>query len=336
MQLNQILAGLRAGAETTRLRLLALLAQGEMTVSELTQILGQSQPRVSRHLKLMCDAGLLERLPEGSWVFYRLARAQSGHESQGAALARKLADLLPYDDPVIARDLQGFFAVREQRAEQAAAYFRANAEHWSEIRSLHIDEHEVEQALLGLLPTGRVADLLDIGTGTGRVVELFGDRGVNAVGVDLSREMLAVARANLARPSLRNCYVRQGDMYRLPWPGPSFDAVTVHQVLHFADDPGRVIGEAARVLRPGGRIVIADFAPHTLDHLRKDHAHRRLGFSDAEIVAWISEAGLKAEPVVHLPGGQLTVSLWAADKPVQVRATTAADSSRGQVSVPAE
>ena len=346
MQLNQILAGLRAGAETTRLRLLALLAQGEMTVSELTQILGQSQPRVSRHLRLMCEAGLLERLPEGSWVFYRLARvqsgqAQSGRESQGAALARKLADLLPYDDPVIARDLQGFFAVREQRAEQAAAYFRANAGHWNEIRSLHIDEREVEQALLALLPADRIADLLDIGTGTGRIVELFGERGVNAVGIDLSREMLAVARANLARPNLRNCYVRQGDMYRLPWPGPSFDAVTVHQVLHFADDPGRVIGEAARVLRPGGRIVIADFAPHALDHLRKDHAHRRLGFSDAEVVAWIAEAGLRCEPVVHLPGSQLTVTLWAADKPALsgtqgARATTAADTARGEVSVPAE
>jgi ArsR family transcriptional regulator len=335
MQLNQILAGLRAGAETTRLRLLALLAQGEMTVSELTQILGQSQPRVSRHLKLMCEAGLLERLPEGSWVFYRVAR-----DGDGAALARKLADLLPYDDPVIARDLQGFFAVREQRAEQAAAYFRANADHWSEIRSLHIDEHEVEQALLSLLPAERVADLLDIGTGTGRIVELFGERGVNAVGIDLSREMLSVARANLARPNLRNCYVRQGDMYRLPWPGPSFDAVTIHQVLHFADDPGRVIGEAARVLRPGGRIVIADFAPHHLDHLRKEHAHRRLGFADAEVVAWIAEAGLRCEPVVHLPGSQLTVTLWAADKPQsgtqgQARGTTAADTPRGQVTVPA-
>ena len=342
MNMNQLLAGLRAGAETTRLRLLALLAHGEMTVSELTQILGQSQPRVSRHLKLMCDAGLLERLPEGSWVFYRLARANSENGGQqGAALARKLADLLPYDDPVLARDLQGFFAVREARADAAAAYFRASASHWREIRSLHVDEREVEQALLALLPADRVTDLLDIGTGTGRIVELFGERGVNAVGIDLSREMLAVARANIARPNLRNCYVRQGDMYRLPWPGPSFDAVTVHQVLHFADDPGQAIGEAARVLRAGGRMVIADFAPHDLDHLRKEHAHRRLGFADAEIAAWIAEAGLKPEPVVHLPGGRLTVSLWAADKPALAgkdagRATAAADTARGPVAIPAE
>jgi ArsR family transcriptional regulator len=336
MNINQLLAGLRAGAETTRLRLLALLAQGEMTVSELTQILGQSQPRVSRHLKLMCEAGLLERLPEGSWVFYRLARPNAETGSAGAALARKLADLLPYDDPVLARDLQGFFAVREARAEAAAAYFRANAEHWTEIRSLHIDEREVEQALLALLPAERATDLLDLGTGTGRIVELYGDRGANAVGIDQSREMLSVARANLARPNLRHCYVRQGDMYRLPWPGPSFDAVTIHQVLHFADDPGRVIGEAARVLRPGGRMVIVDFAPHDLDHLRKEHAHRRLGFADGEVAAWIAEAGLVPEPVVHLPGSQLTVSLWAGDKPMRERATTAADTPRGQVTVPAE
>jgi len=310
MALTNLLDALKAAAEPTRLRLLALLAQGEMTVSELTDVLGQSQPRVSRHLKLLCDAGLLERLPEGSWVFYRLSR-----EGEGAAVARRLVEMLPYEDPVVARDLQGFLAVRDQRAETAAEYFSRNAAHWNEIRSLHIDEREVEQALLKLVPVDRVVDLLDIGTGTGRIVELFGDRGVNATGVDLSREMLSVARANLARTNLKNCYVRQCDMYRLPWPGPSFDAVTVHQVLHFADDPGRVIGEAARVLRPGGRIVIADFAPHDLDHLRREHAHRRLGFADSEIAGWIREAGLVPQPVVHLPGGKLTVSLWAADKP---------------------
>jgi ArsR family transcriptional regulator len=322
MALTSLLEALKAAAEPTRLRLLALLAQGEMTVSELTGILGQSQPRVSRHLKLLCDAGLLERLPEGSWVFYRLARS-----ADVADVARRLVDMLPYDDPVLARDLQGYLAVREERATAAAEYFSRNAGHWSEIRSLHIDEREVERALLSLLPDEKVSELLDIGTGTGRIVELFGDRGVNATGIDLSREMLSVARANLARTSLRNCYVRQGDMYRLPWPEPAFDAVTIHQVLHFADDPGRVIGEAARVLRAGGRLVIADFAPHDLDYLRRDHAHRRLGFADAEIQAWLIEAGLKPLPVTHLPGAKLTVSIWAADKP----ATSAASETRETV-----
>ena len=325
MALTSLLEALKAAAEPTRLRLLALLAQGEMTVSELTGILGQSQPRVSRHLKLLCDAGLLERLPEGSWVFYRLARPAAGTEE--AAIARRLLEMLPYDDPVLARDLQGYLAVREERAAAAAEYFRRNAQHWSEIRSFHIDEREVERALVHLLPQDKVSELLDIGTGTGRIVELFGDRGVNATGIDLSREMLSVARANLARTNLRNCYVRHGDMYRLPWPEPGFDAVTIHQVLHFADDPGRVIGEAARVLRPGGRLVIADFAPHDLDHLRRDHAHRRLGFADAELRGWLVEAGLKPLPVTHLPGAKLTVSIWAADKP----ATPAASETRETV-----
>src|SRR5258708_33540824 len=257
MGLTGLLEGLKAGAEPPRLRRLAVLAQGEMTGSELTGILGQSQPRVSRHLKLLCDAGLLERLPEGSWVFYRLARNVHGEGGEGAAVARRLVDMLPTDDPVLARDLQGYLAVREERAGAAAEYFRRNAAHWNEIRSLHIDEREVERALLALLPAerprGPAFELLDIGTGTGRILELFGDRGANATGIDLSRERLSVARANLPPTTLRNCSVRQGDMYRLPWPGPSFDAVTIHQVLHFADDPGRVIGEAARLLPPRGR-----------------------------------------------------------------------------------
>lgn len=305
--MQDLLNGLRAAAEPTRLRLLALCAQGEVTVSELTQILGQSQPRVSRHLKLLCEAGLLERLPEGSWVFYRLAAAK---------LARKLLQLLPAEDPILARDLKGLASVRAQRTASAAAYFRANAERWDAIRSLHVDEEEVERRLLALVPPEKVKDLLDIGTGTGRVLELFGQRGVNGVGVDLSREMLAVARANLAQANLRNCYVRQGDMYRLPFPDHSFDAVTIHQVLHFADEPAAAIAEAARVLRPSGRLVIADFAPHRLDHLRDEHAHRRLGFSDPEVSGWIAAAGLTPEPVVHLPG-TLTVSLWAGEKPEQ-------------------
>ncbi len=305
--MQALLNGLRAGAEPTRLRLLGLCAQGEVTVSELTQILGQSQPRVSRHLKLLCEAGLLERLPEGSWVFYRLARS-----GEGGALAQRLVDMLPSDDPTVARDRAGLSSVREQRAAEAAAYFRDNAERWDAIRSLHIDEGEVERALLERLPPTRVSELLDIGTGTGRLLELFGKHGVNGVGLDMSREMLSVARANLAKAGIANCYVRQGDMYRLPWNEPSFDAVTIHQVLHFADEPAHAIAEAARVLKPGGRLVIVDFAPHQLDHLRAQHAHRRLGFSDGEIAGWMNAAGLTPEPVTKLPGAPLTVSLWSA------------------------
>ena len=312
--MQDLLNGLRAGAEPTRLRLLSLCAQGEVTVTELTQILGQSQPRVSRHLKLLCDAGLLERLPEGSWVFYRLSRSGRGGE-----LARQLVAMLPADDSSLARDRARLAAVREQRNRAAADYFRDNAERWDAIRSLHIDEHEVEQALLRALPPGEVGELLDIGTGTGRLLELFGKHGANGVGLDLSREMLAVARANLSKAGLANCYVRQGDMYQLPWSQPSFDAVTIHQVLHFADEPAHAIAEAARVLKPGGRLVIVDFAPHQLDRLRAEHAHRRLGFSDAEIFAWMEAAGLTPEAAIRLPGEPLTVTLWPAARPAADR-----------------
>ncbi|MGQ0663331.1 MAG: ArsR/SmtB family transcription factor [Pseudomonadota bacterium] len=308
--MDQFLTALRAGAEATRLRILALSAQGALTVSEFTTILGHSQPRVSRHLKLLCEAGLIDRLPEGNWAFYQLAR-----NGMGGRLARQLVDGLPADDPTLCADRDRLVAVRHARAEAAAAYFRDNAARWDEIRSLHVDDREVEQVLLELLPPERIGELLDIGTGTGRILEVFGSRGVRGVGIDLSREMLAVARANLARAGLKDCYVRHGDMYRLPWPAAAFDAITIHQVLHFADQPAQAIAEAARVLKAGGRLVIADFAPHDLDRLRRDHAHRRLGFGDAEVAGWVRAVGLEPARPVQLPGEKLTVSLWAAERP---------------------
>lgn len=311
--LDSLLAGIRAAADTSRLRLLAICAQGEWTVTELTQVLGQSQPRVSRHLKLLADAGLLERFREGSWVFYRRARTGAG-----ARLARNLCRMLPADDPDLALDRQRLGAVRAARQEQAAQYFAAQANRWDQVRSLYVDEAKVEAALLGVFGERPPRNLLDIGTGTGRVLQLFAPRIGFGLGIDLSREMLTVARANLDRTSLRNCQVRHGDMYHLPLPDGSFDAATMHNVLHFADDPGAALAEAARVLRPGGRLVVVDFARHELEFLRREHAHRRLGFTDAEMRGWFTTAGLTPEPPVRLAGDPLTVVIWAARRAGEV------------------
>lgn len=305
--MDGLLATLKAAAEPTRLRLMALCAHGELTVSELTNILGQSQPRVSRHLKLLCDAGLLDRFREGTFAFYRLAE-----RGASADLARVLVDAIPADDPTLALDLERLNTIKRSRSEAAAAYFGENARRWHEIRSLHVPEREVEEALLRLLPEAGVGELLDIGTGTGRMLEVLGPRSQRAIGVDQSREMLAVARSNLEAAGLRHCHVRQADMYQLPFSSESFDTAVVHQVLHFAEDPADVLAEAGRVLRPGGRLLIVDFAPHGLEALRAEHAHRRLGFADDEVAAWCRAAGLECGPVVHLPGEPLTVSIWPA------------------------
>lgn len=308
--MDTLLDGLKAAAEPTRLRLLALLAHGELTVTELTQILGQSQPRVSRHLKLMCEAGLLDRIPEGAWVFYRLAR-----EGAAAGLARRLVELLPRDDAALAVDAGRLKRVKEDRARQAEAYFRANAAEWRRIRSLHVPEAQVEAALKTLIGGFAPRSLLDIGTGTGRVLDLLGPLVEFGLGVDRSREMLAVAREQLAASRLDHCQVRLGDLNQLPVADAAFDAVIVHQVLHYLDDPGHALAEAARVLRPGGVMVLVDFAAHTLEDLRRDHAHRRLGFSDAEVQDWLIGAGLVPLPPERLPGDPLTVVLWPATRP---------------------
>ena len=311
--MEHLLAALRAVAEPTRLRLVLLCARGELTVSELTQILGQSQPRVSRHLKLLCDAGLLDRFREGNWVFYRLSRATSV-----GALARQLVAACGETDPTIALDLQRLAAIKRQRSDLASAYFRDNAPHWHNIRSLYVDEREVEAALTEIIDAVRPRDLLDIGTGTGRILEIVGSRVELALGIDQSREMLAVARVNLERAGLENSSVRLGDMYRLALPDASFDAVVIHQVLHFADRPAEAIAEAARVLRPNGILVLVDFAPHALEFLRDEHAHRRLGFADSEVAEWFGAVGLDAVAPRRLPGDPLTVVIWTAQRPAPV------------------
>jgi ubiquinone/menaquinone biosynthesis C-methylase UbiE len=270
-------------------------------------VLGQSQPRVSRHLRLLTDAGLLERFREGSWVFHR--RAQGG---RGARLVRNLLRMLPSDDPLLSLDRQRLAAIRAARQDEATSYFAVQAAGWDRVRSLYVDEAKVEAALLGVLADPPPRNLLDLGTGTGRVLQLLAPRIGFGLGIDLSREMLAVARARLDRTSLRNCQVRHGNMYHLALPDGSFDAVTLHHVLHFADAPAALLAEAARVLNPGGRLVMVDFAPHQLEFLRQEHAHRRLGFADAEIDEWCQAAGLMLEAPIRLEGDPLTVVLWPA------------------------
>jgi ubiquinone/menaquinone biosynthesis C-methylase UbiE/predicted DNA-binding transcriptional regulator len=312
--IGELLAALRAAAEPTRLRLLVLCSRGELTVSELAQTLGQSQPRVSRHLKLLCEAGLLDRFREGSWVLYRIS---AGHPA--SALAGHLVAACGERDPSLVLDLQRLAAIKQQRAERAAAYFSENAPNWDRIRSLYVDEREVEAALSEIVTAAAPRDLLDVGTGTGRIIEILAPQVGHALGIDQSREMLAIARVNIERAGSANGMVRLGDMYQLPLPDASFDAVVIHQVLHYADRPASVIAEAARVLRPGGVLVVVDFTPHALEFLRDEHAHRRLGFTDAEIAGWCGDAGLDAAIPRHLAGDPLTVAIWASYRQPTIR-----------------
>jgi demethylmenaquinone methyltransferase/2-methoxy-6-polyprenyl-1,4-benzoquinol methylase/ArsR family transcriptional regulator len=313
--LEPALAALNAAGEETRLRLLALLAHSELTVSEVVAILGQSQPRVSRHLKLLVEAGLVERRREGAWAFFRLA------PSGGAgALARNIVDWLDANETTLAADRARLAEVRRARAETAARYFAAHAAEWDDIRSLHAPDALVEEAIRVAIGEAPVRRLLDLGAGTGRMLELFAPLAEHAIGVDLSSAMLAVARGRLEENGARNVDLRQGDLYALPVPRDSFDLAIMHQVLHYLDDPARAVREAARALSPGGRLLIVDFAPHDEEALRERHAHRRLGFSDGEVRGLLAQAGL--ETVFHRDlepgakeGAKLTVSLWLARDP---------------------
>lgn len=312
--MDSLVSQLKALAEPTRLRITALLSRGELTVSELVQILGQSQPRVSRHLKLLTEAGLAERLPEGAYVFYRLSEAGGGRR-----LAQMANELLPEDDPVMTRDFSRLEAIKQTRADAAQAYFESVAEDWDRIRSFHLADHEVEAAMRKLAGDGPFGLMIDVGVGTGRVLEVFSDRVDRGIGVDINHSMLNMARLNLEKAGLRHCSVRHADVGALPFDTSAADLVTVHQVLHYLEDPGLAVEECARVLKPGGNLLIVDFAPHQLETLREDHYHRRLGFSDEEMRSWIEDAGLVLGKQVALhpeePGGQLTMKIWVAAKP---------------------
>ena len=278
---------LKAVAEPTRLRLVLLLREQDLTVSDLTGILRQSQPRVSRHLKLLVEAGVVSRTQEGAWAYFRL-----GDDPLVAALAQTLHGTLEATDGTALRDREGLEAIREARAERAATYFARNAEHWDRIRSLHAPEREIEAGLLEVVGQAPFESFLDVGTGTGRLLELLAPLCERAVGIDASREMLGLARAKLDAAGLRNATVRQADVYRLPVPRRSFDLVALHHVLHYLQDPAAAIREAAGALAPGGRLILVDFAPHDLEFLRAEHAHLRLGFSAETLSSYLAGAGL--------------------------------------------
>jgi ubiquinone/menaquinone biosynthesis C-methylase UbiE/DNA-binding transcriptional ArsR family regulator len=306
-------AALRAAGEGTRLRILALLAEAELTVSDLTEILRQSQPRISRHLRLLTEAGLAERFREGSWAFFRIAEG-----GEAADVARALVNRLDPADAVLTRDRERLAEVRAARAAAAQEYFRAHAAEWDRIRELHVADAAVEAAVLKALSERPIRSLLDLGTGTGRMLELFGPTIERGLGIDLSLDMLLIARARIERAALRHCSVRQGDIYDLSLGRDSFDAVIVHQVLHFLDDGARAVAEAARVLRPQGRLLVVDFAPHDLEFLREEHAHLRLGFAPETVAQWMAAAGLQVERHEVLapePEGKIAVSLWLARDP---------------------
>ena len=266
---------LRAAGEPTRLRILALLAEEELAVMELGQVLEQSQPRVSRHLKLLAEAGLVERFPDGAWVFYRLRGAEPGR-----SFVRQSLDLIAADDPVFSVDSQRLEEVRAARNAEAAAYFARNAAHWDEIRSHYVSEADVEAAILRAAGPGPHRRLIDLGSGAGRMLTLLGPQAEATLGLDLSQQMLNIARVQTAEAGLKRCELRHGDVFATGLPDGAGDLVVIHQVLHYLPDPAAAVAEAARLVEPGGNLLIVDFAPHGLEFLRQAHQHRRLGFSD--------------------------------------------------------
>ncbi len=307
--MEDLLAALRAAAEPTRLRILALVARGPFCVSEFTEILGQSQPRLSRHLRLLQEAGLLERLREGANAWYGLPE----EGSRGAVLARALLAHLPPDDAGLAGDARQAARVLAERARVATETFRRAGAEWDEMRALGLPAEAVERALLDLLPRGGLGRLLDIGTGTGRLLELLAPRISAGLGVDASRAMLALARARLARAGLAHCAVRLADMYRLPLPDASFDVVVLQMVLHHAETPLAALAEAARVLRPGGRLLAIDLAPHVNADCLQRLAHRWPGFSDTAMRRLLGEAGLAPGESATV-AGPLEVRIWQAER----------------------
>lgn len=322
-----LLASLRAAAEPTRLRLLALAARGSFCVMDFTEILGQSQPRLSRHLRLLCEAGLLDRVREGANVWFTLPAGSN------LTLVRELLAHLPEDDAVVAADRRQAARVLAERARVASDSFIRQGSDWDEMRALGLAAPAVEAALLAMVPETGIRTLLDVGTGTGRLLELLAPRVSQAMGVDASKAMLALARSRLARAGLSHCGVRLADMYRLPFKDESFDLAVLQMVLHYAEDPAGVIAEAARVLRPGGVLIVADLADHARRDVMERLAHRWPGFGTEAMDTMLEDAALVPAQPVNVPG-PLDVRLWSARRSLAApaRAASGAEPALGAAS----
>jgi len=312
LNLEPMVECLKAVAEPSRLRILRLLSGNDLTVSDLTSILGQSQPRVSRHLKLLMEARLIHRWQEGSWALFRTSL-----DGPSGALVSAILGSVDASDETFARDQERLSAVKVARRERASEYFSAQAENWDAIRSLHVPDRLVEEALLQATGSGPYNSMLDIGTGTGRMLELFAPFSRQAIGLDANRDMLNVARANLDAAGIDHAEVRFGDIYNLPFGKNQFDLIIIHQVLHFLDEPVAAIAEAIRALAPSGLLVVVDFAPHDQEFLRDQHQHMRLGFDNETVATWFTNAdveqmtpiAVRSEEGAH-DSAPLTVMLW--------------------------
>ena len=305
--MEKLLQGLRAAAEPTRLRIIALCGHAELSVTELVMILGQTQPRVSRHLKLLVEGGLLQRNKEGNRAYYRLST-----EAEGADLARMLNDLMPGEDEVHALDLSRLSSVKADRVRYAESFLDPYSQEMIELRGMWPPDEVIDKCILALLKDRSIQNLLDLGTGAGRILRTIAPFVVKGTGIDNSLEMLSIARARLDQDGIKNCQVRVGDMYRLPFKKNSFDLITINSLLRYADEPKKVISEAARVLEKKGALLIVDLAAHDLSALRDEYGHSWLGFSEAEMVEMLSEENLTVDRVKHIDGQKLSVCIWLA------------------------